>query len=219
MEGDGGPDHRNRTPDYLRPPSPEKAPPGPAALTDASPAAPEPEGEVSAMPVVGEPAVSRDQQWPRPPTRPRSYAPGRGRRESRPCNGVVEERGGRSSSSPPGLPAPSLAGKKRPPGRRGGERNGPSPASPEPEEVSSMLGGDPAPRSLSPELRPAWRISRCCPVPGLLGPNAVALDMSEASLLRSPEARSIQSTMEVPVRSCCSPFAGAVGDTRTESRP
>ena len=66
--GNEGSDHQSLPPAYLRPPSPEKTPPGPTALTGAGPAAPEPEGG-SAMLLGGHPD-NRSPPRPGPPTRP-----------------------------------------------------------------------------------------------------------------------------------------------------
>ena len=60
------------------------------------PAAPEPE-EASAILVDGTPAGS-DHGTPALPPRPRGHAPGPGRREARPCDGVVGAGGGGSST-------------------------------------------------------------------------------------------------------------------------
>ena len=192
MGGAGPAHHHDLTPGYLRPPRRKERPPGRRRrwhMAEGPGPVATPEPEASAILVDGTPAGS-DHGTPALPPAP-IHAPGR--RESRSWSGFV----GEGAWIMIGI---SPAG----------------PATPEPEGGSSMLfGGDRGHQILAP---PGWRIGCRCPVPSLLGPNALVLDMSEASLLRSPGARSIESTMEALVRSCCSPFAGAVRDTRTKSR-
>ena len=85
----------------LRSPLPGESPPGPAAVTGGSPPAPDPE-EVSAM--LG--GSRRPGAFP-----PRIHTPVSGRRESRRRGGPAHHQ-----DLTRWLPAPSLAGKKTPPG-------------------------------------------------------------------------------------------------------